>query len=59
MNPEQKVRYDRWFKAAQRSALNGGGPNWQALDVEEQAAWDDMADHDDPEYVKIVGGPLV
>lgn len=54
MTPEEQARYDRWSKASKDLVHGGDGPNWEALIIEEQAAWDDMAEHDDPEYVKIL-----
>lgn len=47
-------RYARWAKAVEAKQESPDSENWQELDREEQEAWDDMADHDDPEYVRIV-----
>lgn len=49
-----EVRYRRWRKAVAVREQNPDSPDWKALDREEQDAWDDMADHDDPEYVRLV-----
>jgi hypothetical protein len=54
MTPEQQTRYDRWAKASDALAKDNDSPGWEALVTEEQAAWDDMADHDDPKYVEIL-----
>jgi hypothetical protein len=54
MTPEQQKRYDRWRKASDMLALEHEGPDFEDLVIEEQAAWDDMADNDDPEYVDLL-----
>ncbi len=54
MTPEQQARYDRWSKASDRLAWEHDGPDFDSLVAEEQAAWDDMADHDDPKYVELL-----
>ncbi len=54
MTPEQQKRYDRWRKASDMLALEHEGHDFEDLVIEEQAAWDDMADNDDPEYVNLL-----
>lgn len=54
MTPEEQARYDRWAKASVELVHGSDGPDWEHLIDEEQAAWDDMADHDDPEYNRIL-----
>lgn len=51
---DPQARYRRWCEAVATREQNPDSPNWAALDREEQDAWDDMADHDDPEYVRRV-----
>lgn len=56
MTPEQQARYDRWAKASDALAKDNDDPGWEALVTEEQEAWDDMADHNDPAYNRIMDG---
>lgn len=50
----EQERYDRWKTASDKLARDHDGPDFEALVTEEQAAWDDMADNDDPHYVAIL-----
>jgi hypothetical protein len=50
----EQERYERWRKAAVKLAQEHDGPDFEDLVTEEQAAWDDMADNDDPYYVDIL-----
>ena len=51
-------RLERWHNAVEVQERGWNSPDWQRLDREEQEAWDDMADHDDPEYVRILKAGL-
>jgi len=50
----EQERYERWRKASDKLAREHDGPDFEDLVIEEQAAWDDMADNDDPHYVAIL-----
>lgn len=58
MTAEEQERYARWQDALHSlenlSTEAFQSDAWEAAYLAESAAWDDMAEHNDPEYVRCV-----